>query len=405
LPAWALIGGWAVVILALAALFATGSDWAAGAQHAGIAAAAVAVLVLVALVVRGVAGLFAATNVRRAAQVTGASVAAALLLLVGAGGIGLQAPIHRAQASVLEGQQQWQTALNEYSLAGATAPNSEDLARTYNEWGEALTTSGQYQTAITKFDYVITTFTGAPVGLARANKDDATAYYHLGEKDLSANDNQGAVAAFQTLTSRFPHAPEVAKAHADYAKALLAVGEAEVTGGECDSALTTYTTLQQQFSDTSQGTQAATALKAPQAVMGKFTGKVAPPSGQIAAVIFGTNVKVNPTSGTVSGDFPYAALINKDGTFQSDPIPLGTYAFGLAFVTTGTTQSATVYVLVDASNQPVTFTMKPLCPTDLGSLNLNVTNPPSSLPAKIQFDTRFMSIAWNHLDRNVYLVG
>ena len=395
LPAWVLIVGWVVVLLALGSVFAFGSDWAAGAQHVGIATGALALLVIAALIVRGVRGLFAATNVRRTAQVIGASVSAALLLLVSAGGIGLQMPIHHVQASVLEGQQQWQNALNEYSQGGATAPNSEDLARTYNKWGEALNTSGQYQAAITKFEFVVTTFTGAPIGVARANKDDATAYYNLAEKDLNASDYQGAVTAFQTLTIRFSSAPEVAKAHADYAKALLEVGQAQIASQQCDTAVTTYTLLQQQFGDTPSGSQATTALSAPQPVTGKFTGKVAPPAGQIAVAVLGTGVNL----ATHTGKIVTAALIQANGSFSFPPVAVGTYDFLLGFIDTATNKATGLFVFEDANNQPITYDVHPLCPTDIGALNVNVENPPNALLGRNLLSISSFLTTWDRLNR------
>lgn len=416
LPRWAFISSILVVALLLAILiFFTGADWSAGAQTAGIVALVVGALILIAFGVRAALGLLAQTNVHRRSQVISALLLALLLFAVGGIGLTQGAGIHAVQARFLEGQQKWQLAINEYQASGQSSPVSDDMARTYVEWGEQLSSQQppsdrQYSDALGKFDMVITTYTQAPTQVARAQKDvvtttlaagafdsqsknyagathyydallgqayctascqaqtdavDATAYYNLAEQSLTAQKFTDAVAAFNTLTTKFGNSPEAQKAHADYAKALWGQGQAQLTSA-CSSAVATYQQLATNFSDTSEGQQATTALKQPQPVMGQFTSTI--PSG--------TNTPeaglVQGISANMSSNAFYAILakspvvtVQSDGKFQFRPLAQGTY-----YLVWGVTNSADNQV-VFLVGQRYPATVGPLCPFNYGSISEN----------------------------------
>lgn len=376
LPVWAFIASIVVVALVLGLLlFFTGSDWAAGAQTAGIVALIVGALILIAFGVRSALGMLVATNMHRRSQIISAILLALILFAVGAIGLTQGLGIHAVQGHFLEGQQKWQLAINEYQASGQAAPASNDIARTYVEWGEQLSgqqpqSQQQYSDALNKFNTVITTYTQASSEVASAEKDsistyqaagkfasqsknytvatqsydallgqqyctttcqsqtgalDATAYYNLAEQTLGAQQYDKSVAAFNALTTKFASSPEAQRAHADYAKALWGNGQAQLTA-TCSSAVATYQQLSTSFSDTTEGQEAATALKQPQAVKGHFTSTI--PSGtNTPAVGLVQGVSANTPSTTfytILAKSPVTA-VQSDGTFQFRPVAQGTY--------------------------------------------------------------------------------
>ncbi len=382
-PFWGWLVGGGVLALLAVALFATGTDWAAGAQTAGFLLIFGAVVLLATLGIRAAGGLFATTNARRTSQIIGTGLAAVLLLAVAGVGIGGQGALHVAQAHSLEGTKAYQSAINEYRLGGAGAA---DLARTYNEWGEQLLASGQYTAAIAKFDAVLNTYNGASDQVTRAQKGEAKAYYQVGQQALSAGRYADAVAAFQTLTSKFPNDSSTQQAHEPYAQALLGLGKSQLQGGGngCTTAATTYRQLADTFSDTPEGQEAATALKAPEPLRGQFTGKITPPSGDVAVALLGT---ITSNAFNIKG----VAAIATGGNFQFAPIAQGTYVFGVGFGTISAGKftpdfSTQVLLLPDQSGQPAQIPITPLCGTDLGTI-------PGNISASITPTTHNVSLA------------
>jgi tetratricopeptide (TPR) repeat protein len=416
LPLWAFLLSILVVALLLAVLiFFTGADWSAGAQTAGIVALIVGALIVIAFGVRAALGMLAQTNAYRRSQIISTLLLALILFGLGAVGLTQGAGIHSLQAHFLEAQQKWQLAINEYQDSGQSAPVSDDIARTYVEWGELLasqqpSSDQQYTAALGKFALVITTYPQASTQVVRAQKDmistsegagdfdsqsknyagatryydallgqayctascqtqvgnrDATAYYNLAEQNLTAQKYAEAAAAFNMLTTKFGSSAQAQKAHADYAKSLWGEGQAQLTT-TCSSAVATYQQLATNFSDTSEGQQAATALKQPQAVTGQFTSTI--PGG--------TNT---PQVGLVQGITPnmssnafYALLakspvssVQSDGKFRFPPVAQGAY-----FLVWGVANSADNQV-VFLVGQHYPATVGPLCSFDYGSISEN----------------------------------
>jgi tetratricopeptide (TPR) repeat protein len=315
-------------------------------------------------------GMLAETNPRRRSQII--STALLVLLLFTFSGITLsqQTGLHAMQARYLEGQQNWQTAVTEYQLAGEVAPASDNLARIYNEWGEALSRQQRYADAVAKFGTVLKTYKGATAQVTRARTDtvsvylawgkyaslrqdytgataaydtllkldycssncqsqaqtvDATAYYNLAEQQLSLQQYTASVSAFNVLTTRFSHALEVAQVHADYAKALWGLGQQQLNT-TCSDAVKTYQQLAGQFGDTGQGKQAASDLQQPVTVKGQFTTPVpgAPYNPTVALVqglYVGIPVYLFPP---ILREAPMVP-VNSDGTFTFNSVPQGTY--------------------------------------------------------------------------------
>jgi tetratricopeptide (TPR) repeat protein len=415
LPRWLLIissvaAGAVLVVMAL-----MGKDLAGSALHAGLAAGAMALIVLFVTIIRSLGGMAARGNERRQVQYTGAMLVMVILLALSGTGIGLQAPIHHLQAGMLAGSQQWQRAINELRLAGETPPTSEALAQVYDEWGEHLSSSQHYADAVTKFAFVISTYGGASQGLKRAEADsitayvawgrqaallkdykgatqhfdgvlkqsyclvdchnlvrplDATAYYKRAETSLSTQDYADAASAFAALTTRFTTAPEAQEIHGDYADALLGLGQQQIASSSCTSAVPTYQKLANGFADTAAGQQAITAMQAPQPVLGQLT--TADPSLKIHAIL-AVNLKVNAGAGShsptiASFDTVAVAPLANSGTFQFAPVPQGHYPLLWQFSASGKLQTIT-FIKDDGSNDPaIVANVGPLCPYNFGTI-------------------------------------
>jgi tetratricopeptide (TPR) repeat protein len=403
-------------------LFFTGSDWAAGAIHLAIGAAGIALLIVLATVVRSFAGMASRANPKRVRQFISAGVAFLLLVLLSLGGFTQQGAIHSLQAHSFEGQQQWQSAINEFQLAGERAPASVNIARVYNEWGEQLAGQQHFQASFVKFDTVLNAF-GSPadqvnraqtdeinayIGWAKQAMDaksysdatqrydellqksycqascqtkvgllDATAYYDLAEFQLGAQNYTDAVTSFGTVLSRFPSSPEATKLHGDYAQALFGEGQAQLTSS-CSSAITTYQQLASQFADTSQGQQAAAALKAPQPVKGHFAGVVPNSSSlvDIAALMKGLSRNMSSTDFyTLLASSPQV-VINSDGSFTFKSVPQGTY--DLAWGTNNTADGSQLYNSAFLPDNSVAYVAQvgPLCAFDFGDIQENIPVAP-----------------------------
>ena len=418
LPLWAFIASIVVVAALLLLLtFFAGSDWAAGAQTAGIVALVIGVLILIAFGVRAGLGMLVQTNRHRRSQIISSLLLTLLLIAVGAFGLTQQMTMHNLQGRTLEGQQKWQAAINEYQAAGQGAPDSEDIARTYNEWGSLLLTQGQIDNAITKFDLVYNTYGQAHTGAAQAKNDaisayqgeaaqasqkqdyvsatkhydallgeaycqndhacqsqysaaDATAYYKLAEQKLNLQppDYTAAVAAFSKLTTTFTSSPESQTAHADYAKALWGDGQ-QLLNTTCASALPLYQQLSSTFSDTPQGKQASTALQQPESVKGQFSSNI-PGSPEAATVGL-----VQGTAPGMTSDQFYAILlkapltnVKSDGSFVFKPVKQGNYYLVWGSINTSTGAA----IFYNAQQYPAA--VGPLCTLDMGQINESFPN-------------------------------
>ncbi len=409
LPLWASLSGTAAGALLLLALVFLNPDWATGATIAGLVAIIFALLLLIAAGVRVALGLLAQTNPRRRSQVISTSLLVVLLFLFAGLGMSQQASLHAMQARFLEGQQSWQAAVSEYQAAGEMAPASDNLARTYVEWGESLSRQQQYGDAVSRFATVLHQYSRATGQLGRARSDlvatyltwadfaarhqdyagatahydallasgycdatcqslaqprDATAYDRLAEQQLAAQQYAPAVAAFKALTTRFASSPEAGQVHADYAKALWGLGQQQLRT-TCTDAVSTYQQLTKQFADTAQGKQAATALQQPVQARGRFTQNVpGAPNHPTAFLVQGLVVGIH--------QFQFPALlrtapttqINPDGTFSFPSVRPGTYE--LVWSSDGTLH---FYYAFSGNQVLYTAHIGPLCAYNFGNVD------------------------------------
>jgi tetratricopeptide (TPR) repeat protein len=414
MPLWAFIGSIVAVVLLFVVLQLTGSDWAAGAMHVGIVAAILALVVALAAVVRILLGMAAKSNPKRVIQLVSAGLAILLLLLLCLVGLTQQSTIHSLQAHAWEGQQQWQSSINEYQLAGEGVPTSENIARVYNEWGEQINVQHRYENALAKFNTVLTKYGSASTGVARGQSDtikayfawsqqasqqqdyraatshydallqlsyctatcqsqasslDATNYYSLAESQLATKNYADAVNFFQIVVTRFPSLPEAQKMHQDYAKALFGHGQQQLKSATCSDAVPTYQQLSTQFKDTSEGQQATRALKAPQEVKGHFTGSI-PKSPSLTPVVALMKGLYTGLSGDQLANLFYNSpqtTIATDGSFVFGPQTQGSYE--LAW---GTTVNATGAGILYWNTARYIANVGPLCPYDFGAIAENV---------------------------------
>ena len=421
MPIWALIGCIVVVVLLLVVLQLTGSDWAAGAKQMGIVAGILALVVLLVTVVRMLLGMVAKSNPTRLIQLVSAGLAILLLSLLCLVGLTQQTAIHGLQAYAWEGQQQWQSSINEYQLAGEGAPTSENIARVYNLWGEQFTSQQHYGDAIAKFNLVLTSYRSTSAGIARAQSDtitaflawgkqasqqhdyaaatnpfdtllqltyctatcqsqanalDATAYYNLAESQLAAQHYLDAVNNFQIVVSRFASSSEAQKLHPDYAKALLGHGKQQLVE-ECSSAIPTYQQLSKQFGDTAEGQQATSALKANQPIKGHFIGSIPNDPGltRVAALMHGLHQNLPDSQFFQMLNAAPTTQIQSNGSFSFKPMPQGTY--DLAWGTTRSNGSQYFQFAYKSDGSPYyVANVGPLCPYDFGPINENIPIAP-----------------------------
>ncbi|GHO49551.1 hypothetical protein KSX_77140 [Ktedonospora formicarum] len=190
LPIWALILGLVLIVALMVVLHLTGSDWAAGAAHAGTAALILAFALLIALAVRAGNGLTSTLNPTRRRQIVVTLLCVLILFVQSGTELFLQNPLHIAQAHSLEDQRQWQAAIDEYGLAGQHAPDGEDQARVYGSWGLALNKAQNYSEAVKKFNIVITKYTDSSLKdeVKRAQDGDITARFALTDNLVKAGD-------------------------------------------------------------------------------------------------------------------------------------------------------------------------------------------------------------------------
>ena len=422
MPIWALICSILLVALLLIVLQLTGSDWAAGAMRVGIVAGILALVILLITVVRMLLGMAAKSNPTRLIQLISAALVILLLSLLCLVGLTQQSAIHSLQAHSWEGQQQWQSAINQYQLSGEGAPTSENIARVYNLWGEQFTSQQHYVDALAKYNIVLTYYGSASTGVAHAQSDtiktylawgqqasqqhdytsatnhydtllhlssctatcqsqanalDATAYYNLAESQLVAKNYSNAVSNFHIVVSRFASSPEAHKLHGDYAKALFGNGKQQLNTALCSSAIPTYQQLSTQFGDTPEGQQATSALKAPQPVKGRFIRSVPndPALTPVATLIHGLNKNIPDSQFYQLLGTATTTQIQSNGSFSFKPLSQGTY--DLAWGTTRSNGSKNFQFAYkpDGSSYYVA-NVGPLCPYDFGTLNESIPIAP-----------------------------
>lgn len=410
LPLWARVGGPSVGALLLLGLIFLNPDWATGAMIASVVAIILAILLGIGAGVRVALGMLKETNPRRRAQVISMALLVILLLLFSGLGLSQQNGLHLAQGRYLEGQQNWSMAISEYQAGGERSGASLDVARTYNEWGEARIRQQQFEGAVASFSAVIKNYQSVTAEFTRAkteivtaylgwgdqasqrqdyagatahyndllslvfcngnscmeqaNARDASAYYHLAEQQLARQRYAQAVDAYRTLKVRFPKAPEVGQMHAHYAQALWGESQQQLNSS-CSEALGNYRLLAALFADTNEGQQAASALRKPVPVKGRFTQSIpGVPYHPSAYLVQGL------MAGMQQSQFPPllahapVATIQSDGSFTFAFVPQGTYE-----LVWSSDNALHYYYAYNGKHVLYTAQVGPLCTFNYGDIN------------------------------------
>jgi hypothetical protein len=380
LPRWFTVGTAVLVAVGLVLIWLTGTDWANGAVRAGIAALVVGVIVL------GVF-LFRFSQGYRATRAVSLAMASVLILLVlGGAGLGLQNPIHSLQGTSLAGQQNFDTAIQEFQAAG----DNVGIARTYIEWGQQLLNQHRYQVpadptqqatdgtkpdsagAINKFEVVLNQYKSLTDQVTQAQEGEANAYLAWGDQYLNQSSYTNAVATFKDAidkkaelgnTSAFP------KIHAEAAKAYYALGQQQITSDQsanspCTDAVQTYQILVKDYSDTQSGQMASSDLKKPQNVTGVVVNRQ---TGQPAAhvkLFLSAHWQLSSSGFTASDD--YVTTSDANGNFTFANIAPSDTKYLISYIGTGGGEEITVST---ASGQPENVVqVMSLCTTDAGTV-------------------------------------
>lgn len=396
-PIWLTLAAPLVMLLTLgiaffAEVFLLGSDWATGALAASLAAFALAVVTVIALIVRVVAG-------RRALGTVALSALLALALIAGGvAGITQLNPLRHAQAGQYEASHQWQAAIDEYAQAGESAPNAPDIARIYTEWGEALKASSNFSGAAAKLSTVVSVYKASGDSVARAETDlaalyvawinsgatnipydqavsfltsyasntacDSTcqsgisgvlaqAHFGYGQQLAKTNQFKQAITEFELVQSQYATSPYAPQAHAAAAQAYLTLAQQTLTQ-DCVSALPLYQTLAKTYGDTDQGKQAKAKLAAPVAVTGALTLKAKVSGSAKLTMYLSSRITTSANNGWASHD--YRALVNTStGAYSFSSVKPGKY-----YPTAATATYSGIYYWGSPS-APYQVTVGPLC--------------------------------------------
>jgi len=417
LPFWALISSIALVVVFFIVLHLTGSDWAAGAANASLAALIIGIILVLVFGVRTRDGMSSSLNPTRRKQYLTSIICILVLFAYSGASQLLQPNLHVAQAHWLENRQNWQEAINEYTLGGEKAPEGEDLARTYTSWGLALHDAHLYNEAMGKFAIVISQFNNSTsttirqvsraqqgdirarialgqqkmqaqdyasavtvfddvsrlsycdVGcLAQINTLQATAYYNLGEASLQKQVYDAAVSAFDTVLTKFPNAPEAKQLHGDMAKALLGQGQ-QLRTTTCSSATPIYQRLAKEYNDTSDGKTAQTDLNAPQDVTGTFKNTTPATKYTQIGLVQGLKHGIsNAEEFNMWDNTSYKSDIQNDGKFVIKAVRQGSY--GLIWYGQDSTTRYLEFIYNKNTTLPTYVAqVGPLCSIDVGTVS------------------------------------
>ncbi|HEU5200158.1 MAG TPA: hypothetical protein VFU32_10995 [Ktedonobacterales bacterium] len=298
LPVWFTGGVAALVVVGLLLIWLTGSDWGNGSLRLGIAALVVAVMVLVGFTIRVRQGY-------RASSTMNLGIASILILIIiGAAGIALVNPLHKAEGNSLDSSQQYLSAINEFKAANDTA----DVAHTYNDWGEHLMSLKNYQGALDKFTIVLNSYKNVPDEVDRAHADAATATYAIGQEQETDGDCQTAATTYQSLVKNFKDTPEASKAQAELKKPQTVTGLA-VSLTTQQPAPNVQLFLSADWQISSGSFTASDDYSTITGSDGKFSFANIPPSDKKYLISYIDSSGNQITRGSASGDSPYAVLV------------------------------------------------------------------------------------------------
>jgi outer membrane protein assembly factor BamD (BamD/ComL family) len=295
-------------------------------------------------------------------------VITASVLLVGILGVALAPVIHLLQGHMLEGQKQYQRALAEYAAGGEHAPDGQDSARTYLEWGQQnvqqqdygaavqhlgaaaerytatpaarqarepmgkalllygqeLAREEQFASAIQQFERLRTHYSDtAAARQAESEQDEPAVYFNLGKQLQASQHFQDALAAFQRIGQLFPESFYASQAYTAASSDLYAWSQALIQQKKYDQAIQVDQRNVAQYPQAPAAQQAQQDLSAPQQVSGRliFTDGTA----DAKVVIRLSSSWTTASGGYVQGGTVYETQTDSNGNFVFKNIALGTY--------------------------------------------------------------------------------
>lgn len=345
----ALVLGCVIVLLAAYSVpvLLRHADWAEGAMVMGWTAGVLAVLVLVAALLR---------MVRAREARSGLALLLALVVVlagVGAGSLANAQRIHQAQAALDERDGQWADAIAE--LRHIQGPStSQAMVRIYAEWLNASPDSVPYPTTIAFLRAELTSPACSVQCKGTATAAEAQALYEYGARLATRHEYAVAVTQFEAAQSLAPSSTFARLAHAMAASSYYTLGQQELASNDCALASRNYATLSQRYSDTEQGTAATAALSAGARVSGFVTGLPNPAAAtmRLSTTVapwsyFSDNYSTHPTA---TGAFMFTGV--QPGKYNLS----ATGSFGMTY-----------WHDAAAPHNPYTITVGQLCPVSAGT--------------------------------------
>jgi tetratricopeptide (TPR) repeat protein len=334
-------------------------DWGLASLRIGVVAAPLGIIALL-----GVALLWQA----RVRPLPAAGVALGLLLvLVGAGGIGGSASLHRLQGVWFEGRGEYGLALAAYQASGDNVASSQDMARISVEWAEQLSAQHNYQDAVPQLEPVVRFYKGDAALVQRARHDLIQAYLAWGDQARQQGAFPAALAHYHALQqATYCDAPCQQQVHTNTALALLGLAQHLTVKKQYDQAIAAYQQIIQDYADTPQAEAANTALTAPQPLTGRLVYSDNKPAQQFEVLVVG-RWSFNTTTHvfTLLGQ-QYRAETDATGQFVVSSIPVG-----LTYMLAWIDADGHAGTCSTTNNQPLyTVTMQPLRAADAGNINI-----------------------------------
>ncbi len=395
-------GPWAVGIggaIALTAVSVTTPSWGRIATRAGITL----------LVAGACAGLLIWLSHLLHQQWTRRwPIVAASLLLLGMLGVAFAPGVHALQGHVLEGQGNYQRAIEEYIASGQHSPDGQDVARSYLEWGQQelrnqnygmaaqhlsaaaetysattaarsareplgtallqwgrqLAVEQRYTLAIQQFERLRTRYADTTAAQqALDSQDEPATRYAWGQRLQADQQFQEALTQFQAIGKLFPNSPYARLAYDAAASDLYAWGQALTQQARYTEAIATYQQILDQYGQAPAAQQARQVLNAPQSVTGRLIFANGAPDARVI-IRLSSSWNTGP-DGYVQGGLVYQMRTAADGTFKFPSVTLGRYLVDWQQGATFTTR------LHQGTYNPVYIAVvEPLRGTDLGDVQV-----------------------------------
>lgn len=328
------------------------------------------------------------------------------LVLLGIVGMAFSPTLHTLQGHTLEGQGNYQRAIEEYTAGGEHSPDGQNSARAYLEWGQhdlrahdygmavqhleaaaetyhatpaasqaheplgtallqwgrQLAVEQRYREAVQQFEHLRTRYADTQAAQEALDTQDEPAAYYAWGQQLQANQQfQDALTQFQAVIKRFADSSYAALAYDEAANDLYAWAQALTKQAKYTQAIATYQQAIDQYENAPAAKEAQQALNAPQPVHGRLLFSSGPPDGKVLIRL--SSSWSAGANGYVQGGQVYEVRTDANGNFVFPSVQVGRYLIdwqdGSVFTT----------VLHQGTYNPVYIAnVQPLRGTDLGDV-------------------------------------